>query len=437
MSLQRSLELFLGSCTKRALRRGLPTIIAVAGSVGKTSTKTAIGIALGAGEAGSGVVMSDKNYNNELGVPLTVFGCDAPGRSPIRWLSLLSKAWLSSVGVLKLRANVFVLEMATDKPGDLAYLLDIAPPSISVLTAIGVEHTEYFGNVDAVAKEEATVLSVLSEDHTAVVNADDTRVYQAALESKAQLVSFGTSDASTARIVGSSLFVDGMHPEMSGLDLRIALYGSTYRVKLSGTVGRPQGFAVAAALAVCATLDLDVRGAIQRLEANFHGMPGRMRLLEGIKHTWLIDDSYNSSPLAVLSAIRDLAAFPIQGDAHRVIALGDMRELGQLAEEAHAEEGEAVAEAGIDMLAVCGTLAHVVARAAAEAGMSQEKIFVFNTSSEVGLFLQDRIKPGDVVLSKGSQNTVRMERVVKELMAHPDKASELLVRQSSDWLSRP
>lgn len=437
MSLQRSFESFLGACVKRAVSREHPTIIAVAGSVGKSSTKTAIGIALNANQPGSNVVASEKNYNNELGVPLTVFGADAPHRSPIRWFLLLSKAWLTSLGVMKLRANTFVLEMATDKPGDLAYLLNIAPPTIGVLTAIGIEHTEYFGSVDAVAQEESTVLDVLMEDGTAVVNADDARVQNAALACKAQYVSFGEAEAATARIVSCAMAIDPAHPESSGLDLRIALYGSTHRLRLAGTVGRPQAYAVAAALAVCAALDQDIPTAIQRLEERFHGMPGRMRLLEGIKHTWLIDDSYNSSPLAVLSAIRDLASFPITEGARRIIALGDMRELGSLAEVSHEEEGKAVAQAGIDMLVVCGTLAHVVARAAREAGMSEDRIFTFNNSSEVGLFIQERLKQGDVVLAKGSQNTVRMERVVKELMAHPDKASQLLVRQSPDWLLRP
>ncbi|MFZ2804384.1 MAG: Mur ligase family protein [Patescibacteria group bacterium] len=435
MPLQSSLETFLGACAKRALRREKPTVIAVAGSVGKTSTKAAIAIALGAGEKGSDVAASEKNYNNELGVPLTIFGCDAPHRSPLRWMVLLSKAWLTSVGWMRLRAKVFVLEMATDKPGDLAYLLDIAPPSIGVLTAIGAEHTEFFGSIEAVAKEEAAVLDALLEDGMAIVNADDPLVHEAALRTKAQYVSFGMSDSAMSRIVSSSVAIDETHPETSGLTVRISLYGAVSTLHLAGCVGRAQTYAVAAALAVCATFDHDIDAAIQRLESSFK-MPGRMRLLEGIKRTWLIDDTYNSSTLAALSAIRDLAAFPITSPGRRIAALGDMLELGALAEDAHREMGHAAAEAGIDMLIACGTLAHVTAQGARDAGMSDDRIFVFAKSPEVGLFIQERLKEHDVVLIKGSQG-IRMERVTKELMAHPDKAEELLVRQSPDWLAKP
>jgi UDP-N-acetylmuramoyl-tripeptide--D-alanyl-D-alanine ligase len=262
-------------------------------------------------------------------------------------------------------------------------------------------------------------------------------VQAAALRSKAQYVSFGAAENAMSRIVSTEMVVDAENPSSSGLNVLLSLYGATHSLRVSGTVGRPQAYAVAAALAVVEALDYDVAAAIQRLETNFHGMPGRMRLLEGIKHAWLIDDSYNSSPLAVLSAIRDLATFPIVEGARRIVALGDMRELGQLAESAHEEEGRAVAEAGIDMLTVCGTLAPIVARAAKEAGMAEDQIFVLPNSSEIGLFIQGRLKPGDVVLIKGSQNTVRMERVTRELMAHPDKAAELLVRQSAHWLATP
>lgn len=435
MTLQRSLELFLGRCVKRAFLRERPVVVAVAGSVGKTSTKTAIGTALGALESGSGVVMSEKNYNNELGVPLTVFGCEMPHRSPIRWGILLSRAWLTRVGILPLRAKTFVLEMATDHPGDLAYLLDMAPPTVGVLTAIGIEHTEFFGSIEGVAQEEGTVVRVLDEDGTAVVNADDSAVQAVVQESPAQYVSFGKTESAMVRIVSTSIVIDSVAPASSGLDLTLSVYGRTRTFRLTGTVGMPQAYAASAALACCVALDRETMLGIQRLESSFHGPPGRMRLLEGIKRTWLIDDSYNSSPLAALSAIRDLVAFPIPEGARRIAALGDMLELGSLAEAAHAEMGRAAAEAGIDMLVLCGTLAHVAAKAAHDAGMSEDRVFVFAKSAEAGLFIQERLKQSDVVLIKGSQG-VRMERIVKELMAYPDKAAQLIVRQSPDWLAK-
>jgi UDP-N-acetylmuramoyl-tripeptide--D-alanyl-D-alanine ligase len=435
MSLQKALERYLGRSTKRALQREHPLVVAVAGSVGKSSTKTAIGIALGAGEPGTGVVSSAKNYNNELGVPLTVFQHPAPGRSPFQWLSLLGKAALTSLGVSSLEARTFVLEMGTDRPGDLAYLVDIAPPAVSVLTAIGAEHTEFFGSIEGVAKEESTIIQALDTNGIAVVNADDPEIRKLEYPANIKKISFGTAAEATARILDTRVVLDEAMPHHSGLEVRIALFGTTHTIRLKCCVGRPQAYAVAAALAVNAALDGDDALAVSRLQEKFDGMPGRMRLIEGIKHTWLIDDSYNSSPLAALSAIRDLAAFPLDEGKKRIAALGDMLELGALSEDSHIQVGRAVAEAGIDMLVACGKLAHVVAGAAKEAGMAEDAVFTFATSPEAGLFIQERMKQGDVVLIKGSQGA-RMEKISRELMAHPDRAELLLVRQTKDWMER-
>lgn len=433
--MKRACEGFLGWCVRRTLRLRRPFVIGVAGSVGKSSTKTAIGVALGAGEAGSGVVASAKNYNNELGVPLTIFGADLPRRSVLKWAALLFRAFLSAVGLLPLRAQTFVLEMGTDHPGDLGKLIEIAPLNVGVLTAVGPEHTEFFGGVEGVLREESVIITSLTADDVAVVNADDPLVRRASEGIAAKVLSFGEAENATARILAAQPSVDPNDPEASGLAVDVALYGTTRRLLVKRTVGRPQAYAVAAALACAAAVDQDVGVALSRLESGYDGMPGRMRLLPGIKRTWLIDDSYNSSPLAAISAIRDLSSFPVEASGRRIAALGDMLELGSLAESAHAEMGKAVADAGIDMLVACGTLAHVVAASAVAAGMSEDSVFTFAKSADAGLFIQERLREHDVVLVKGSQG-VRMERVTKELMAHPERAEGLLVRHTKDWLDR-
>ncbi len=435
MTMKRLIERFLGWCVRISVARERPLIIAVAGSVGKSSTKTAIGIALGAGELGTRVAVSAKNYNNELGIPLAIFGCDAPGRSVWKWLVLIAKAKLVAFGLARLRAKTFVLEMAADHPGDLAYLTRIAPPTMGVLTAVGPEHTEFLGDVDGVLKEESTVLTVLPPDGVAVINADDPLVREAANDLSAKRTAFGMAEDAIVRLLSTEVAIDAAQPASSGLDVTVCLYNVQRTFRLVGTVGRPQAYAAAAAIAVGDAMDLDVDEMVGRIADRFHGMAGRMRLLEGIKHTWLIDDSYNSSPLAAHSAIRDLAAFPVSEGGRRIAAMGDMLELGSLSEEAHRDMGCAIAENGIDMLVACGTLAHVVAEAAVARGMSSDAVFTFAKSSEAGLFIQDRLKEHDVVLVKGSQGA-RMERISKELMAHPEKAEKLLVRHTKDWLER-
>lgn len=430
--MKRHLERWLGALAARAVRRERPRIIAVAGSVGKSSTKHAIGIALGADRSGSDVRVSPKNYNNELGVPLTIFNLSAPGRSPFGWIKLVFKALWVGLGFGKIGARTLVLEFGTDHPGDLNYLMSIAPPDVAVLTAIGAEHTEYFGSVQAVAEEELSVIRVISSDGIAILNGDDERVMVGRSLTPGHVVTFGESPEAMVRI--RNVTIESFGPEVwdSGLRVDFTAPGLNASLDMKGLFGTAQTRAVAAALAVVHALDYDFQEAIDRIAISFTGMPGRTRVLPGIKHTALLDDTYNSSPLAALAAVQDLAAFPVLDGSRRIAALGDMLELGPLAHEAHADLGRAVAEAKIDMLIACGKLADVVIEAARKSGMSADVTFVFETSVEAGAFIQQRLQKGDVVLIKGSQG-IRMEKITKELMAHPEDAKELLVRQTPEW----
>ncbi|MDQ7814823.1 MAG: UDP-N-acetylmuramoyl-tripeptide--D-alanyl-D-alanine ligase [Patescibacteria group bacterium] len=433
--MQKTLEKILAMCVKRAVRREKPLIVGIAGSVGKTSTKDAVGIALGAKEKHSGTVMSEKNFNNDLGVPLTIYGQEMPKRSVVRWLKLLLKAKLSYIGLSKLRARTFVLELGTDRPGDLARLMSLVTPKIGVFTAVGAEHTEFFGSVDAVAEEEAAIVRLLPSDGTIIFNQDDLRVIAICRDLPQKKISFGTDPLADVRLVSKDVVLDEQNPDNSGMRLKISSDGRINELMIRGTVGKPQALSVCAAIAAAKAVGEDMATAIKRLQHDFNGVPGRMRILRGIKRTWLLDDTYNSSPLAAFSALQDLASFPIEQGGRRIAALGDMLELGPLADEAHLMQGKAAAESGIDLLVACGTLAHVTARGAVEAGMPEDKVFTFPKSPEAGLFIQERLGQNDVVLVKGSQS-IRMEKVTKELMARPDRAEELLVRHDPDWLAR-
>lgn len=429
--MKKTLEDYVAWCARRAVKRERPSIRAIVGSVGKSSTKEAIGVAVGAGEPGSPFRVSAKNYNNELGVPLTIFNRPAPGRSVIAWMSLLVRATLCALGISRIGAKILILEFGTDHPGDIAYLASIAPPEVAVVTAIGAEHTEFFGTVDAVAEEEMSVLRLLPAHGVAILNADDAHIMHAAAANDVSIVTFGESQDATVRLVSCALKIDSENVRASGLEISVVALGLAARLRLVGVFGKPHALAATAALAYVHAVDVDFHEAAERLKT-YRGIPGRTQLLEGIKKTFLLDDSYNSSPLAALSAVRDLAAFPVNEGSKRIAALGDMLELGPLAEESHRDVGRAVAEVGIDMLVACGTLAHVVADGAKNAGMPEDRVFVFAKSPEAGLFIQEKLKAGDAVLIKGSQGA-RMEKITKELMAHPEHAKELLVRQTSDW----
>jgi UDP-N-acetylmuramoyl-tripeptide--D-alanyl-D-alanine ligase len=188
-----------------------------------------------------------------------------------------------------------------------------------------------------------------------------------------------------------------------------------------------------AALAVADALHIDLVTASKAL-STLSPTPGRMRLLEGIHNTVIIDDTYNSSPIAALSALDTLQR--IEG-GRRIAVLGDMRELGTYSAEAHRQVGKRAAEV-VDALITVGVESRVLAEAARSAGLPDAHIvsYGYDESKQVGLDLKEKIKEGDVILIKGSQNRIRLERTVKELMAHPEEAGKLLVRQEREWLQR-
>ncbi|MEN9558052.1 MAG: UDP-N-acetylmuramoyl-tripeptide--D-alanyl-D-alanine ligase [Candidatus Parcubacteria bacterium] len=441
MVVQQIVQRFLASAARRAIRRERPQVIAVTGSLGKSSVKEAIGVALGAREAGSSVRMSLKNYNNEYGVPLTIIGTQTPCRNVVMWVQVLFRALWLGWGMGKIGAKVLVLEMGADRKGDLAWLVGIAPPDVAVVTSVSPAHAEFFGSVEEIAIEKGTLVRALSKRGVAILNADDPRVTAMRKETEATVRYVGESEGSDVRIHDVRIAMDMVEDERNvprGVEVALDVHGQMFRTELRGTIGRPQAFAAAVAVAVAPSAGVPVEQALERLNRDYHGIAGRTRIIPGIKFTTLIDDSYNAaSPTAMISGLRDVASMELSsGTQRRIAALGDMRELGSYSDEAHRAVGHEVATLGFDVLVTCGTLARDIAAAAREAGMADEAIHSFDDVAAAGLFIQGLIAKGDVIFIKGSQGS-RTEKIVKELMAEPLQAPFLLVRMTKEWLDRP
>ena len=434
--IKRILVKIFATAARRLLAREKPTIIAITGSYGKSSVKEAIAIALGAHEPGSRVKYSTKNYNNEFGLPFSIFGVAAPGRDLIKWIRIVSIAMWMGWGWGRVNADVLVLEMGSDHPGDLAWLTGIARPNIAVITSVAESHAEHFGSIDEIAKEKATLIRALPENGAAVLNNDDPRVTAMRKECKGEAVYYGLSEGSDVRVLHTCIVSEENEAGQNiplGIKVVFQEKGKEAECVLRGTVGRPHALAAACGIAVARLFDIPSKTAIERLERDDHGMPGRTRILAGMKGSVIIDDSYNAaSPRTVISLLEDASRIQLANGQRRIALFGEMLELGLYSEAAHREVGEAVVAHGVDMLVLCGTLATAIGDAAFTAGMDRSQIRVCRTSDEAGRMLREEIKKGDIILVKGSQGS-RMEKAVKELMAEPQQAPFLLVRMSDEW----
>jgi UDP-N-acetylmuramoyl-tripeptide--D-alanyl-D-alanine ligase len=447
MSLSTTLQRWLGDRASRVITRERPLVIAVTGSVGKSTTKQAIGAVLKADEPQNAVRVPAGSYNNEFGLPLTIFGVEAPGRNPFAWIRLMLKAWLMSVGILKTGIKTFVLEMGADKPGDIDYLTRIARPDIAVVTAVstGLDptlipvHAANYPNLDALIAEKATLVKRLNEGGMAILNADDPKVFAMRHLTDRRVFTFGEAEGADIRLLSNEIAVEpspeGMRP--IGLKFVLELYHRRMEFFIPDVYGTSVAYAFAAAFATGYALDA-LPEDLQSIVPHFIPARGRTRIIPGIKHTTLFDDSYNASPAAVIQSLRDLASVRTASNQKKIACLGEMRELGEKASDMHRRVGAEAAKTGIDVLVCCGIFGPVLAEGALANGMRPDQVKVVADTPEAGLLIQDMLKPGDIVLAKASQGTletkgVRMERVIKELMAEPLRASELLVRQEPAW----
>jgi UDP-N-acetylmuramoyl-tripeptide--D-alanyl-D-alanine ligase len=419
--MQKHLIKLLGGLAALVVHRHAPLIVAVTGSVGKTSARSAIAAVLARSFR---VRASTGNFNNELGVPLTILGvASAPGRSPFAWAALFFRAFRLAYGRVDPDfPKVLVLEMGADHPGDLMYLAAIAPPDVAVITAVAEAHTEYFGSIDGVAEEKGTLVEVLPERGWAVLNADDPRVAAMADRTGAGVMRYGLGSDADVRAENVTI-----ESAMGTVFTRFGLVmdGQRFETTLSGAVGTGAVSAALAGAAVASVLGVDPKLIPFGLAA-FQPAPGRLRVLSGIKKTTILDDSYNASPRAAGLALDTLMALPADDGARRIAVMGDMLELGALTEEAHRQVGAKAADAGVDVLIGVGPRSKSLCDGARERGMSQDLVFHMHDALEASHFLQDRLRPGDVILIKGSRG-MRMERAVKDLMSEPERADELLV----------
>ena len=393
-------------------------LVVVAGSVGKTSTKMAIGTVLGQALR---VRLQEGNHNSELSAPLAILGIEYPEniRSLGQW-RLVFKAIKQRI---KQPADVDVIiqELGTDAPGQIPHFGTYLSPDIAVITSVAPEHMEFFKTIEAVAAEELTAANF---SKSVLINRDDVAGMFANNITNPNLNTYGTTDMAEYRFEADEYMqIEGtpgafIAPEWtSGLAATLHVLGehSTRAAVAAGAVGVKFGLtpeAIATGLAM------------------IRPVSGRMNPLRGVQDTLIIDDSYNSSPLAAASALRTLYQLNVP---QKIAILGSMNELGDISPAAHAEVGKLCDPTQLSHLITVGEdAAKYLAPAAKTAGC---QVVSVRNAIEAGAYANQLLEPGAALLFKGSQGGIFLEEAVKiVLLSTSDE--EKLVRQSPDWLKK-
>lgn len=430
--MQSILHYLLRFFAKKILKKYKPDVVGITGSIGKTSTKEAAAAVLATKFT---VKKSAKNYNNEIGVPLTIIGIDkSPGRSILGWLYVFGHALHLICYRSPSYPDILVLEMGADKPGDIKYLTDLAPCRVGVLTYISHAHTAAFKTIKKIAQEKRQIISHLTSEDFAVVNFDNDLVMENTKLTKAEIITYGFKEGADLQATDINIITDDTGLRPKGLNFKVSYKGNSIPAYLPEVMAKHLIPSALAGLSVGLVFGINLVEGIESLKKS-QPLPGHMRLIPGIKNTLLIDDTYNSSPAPTQSALETLTKLDIPAGGRRYAVLGDMLELGPETENAHREVGLRVAELGINYLITVGEASKYTAASAIEAGMNEDSIASFSDSVSAGKFLQEKLSPNDIALIKGSQGS-RMEKIVKEVMAEPENASKLLVRQEEYWLNR-
>lgn len=416
---------------KRALEKHKPFIIGVTGSVGKTTTKDAIAHVL---DSHFDVRKSDKSFNSEIGLPLAVLGLPNAWMSVWGWTKNIAKG-IQVTYFAKQFPEVLVLEIGADKPGDIGRAMEWIHPFIGVLTRLPDRpvHVENFPTPELVRIEKAKLIDALPKDGVFIANADDERVLQLAANAKTKVLRYGFGAQADIRGENPQIAFEGDEIKVPvGMSMQV-IYGSEKKeVLIRGVLGEHILGAGLAAIAAAIARGISLQNAAKDL-SGWQTAPGRMRIISGKNGATIIDDSYNSSPIALQSALETLRSIPA---THRIAVLGDMLELGKYSEEEHAKIGE-IAATFVDGLVVVGRRARGIAEAALKAGLPSDRIKMFTNSVEAGEALAKVIGEGSVILVKGSQgsgdNMIRMERATKQMMEDINDAEKLLVRQDVEW----
>jgi len=365
----------LQKLAKKVLSEYKVKVAGISGSIGKTSTKEFASSLLALSHK---VLKSSGNYNNHIGLPLSILK-------------------------LTKEHDIAVLEMGMSSPGELTALTRIAPPDVAVITNIQPVHLEFFESIEKIALAKKEILDGMKTDGTAVLNGDDIYIRKIALNWKGKKIFFGLSKNCDIR--ARNIKKNGLN----GMSFELIYGKSNSKITIPFFYESSlYNFLAAAAIAYSLSVPID---AILMQIKTLNPFPMRGVLFELKTNINLIDDSYNSNPAALESALKSLAGVP---GKRKIAVLGDMLELGPNKVEYHIQAGRQVLRYGFDLLITVGPLSRYMAEGALSSGMSHNKIHSFDNSEEAADKIENFLQEGDLILVKGSRG-MKTEKIVNRL----------------------
>jgi UDP-N-acetylmuramoyl-tripeptide--D-alanyl-D-alanine ligase len=405
------------------LQKMKPKIVGITGSVGKTSTKEAISTVL---KSAYSVRASEKSFNSDIGVALTILGLSNGWNNPFMWV------WNICVGAFRVLVTrsypeILVLELGVDHKGDMARLTSWIKPDIAVVTALPdvPVHVENFSSPEEVIAEKMLLVKALTHDGVFVYNNDDQKIVSFVPEIRQKSVGYSRYSVSSFMIQQDEVEYENGLP--CGMHFTVTHDGKHVQIRVHNSLGIQHAYTCAAALAVGIECGVSLLQGAEALK-NPHAPRGRMRLIAGVEDTLIIDDTYNSSPTACMLALDTLREL---SGARKIAVLGDMLELGSFSVAAHERVGMHAKD--VDFLYTLGERSEKIAEGALSNGLSEKNIFQHETTEELIEQLRPTLQKGDIILVKASQG-MRAEKIVYALMADKVKAKELLVRQDNFWM---
>jgi UDP-N-acetylmuramoyl-tripeptide--D-alanyl-D-alanine ligase len=404
------------------LKKHKPYIIAITGNVGKTSTKDNIVAVLSM----YNIVYSKKSLNSDFGVPLAILMSDSGWDSILKW----SKVIINGIKIYfsKSYADYLIVEVGADKKGDIENISKWLKPDIVVITQFAEVpvHIENYRNREELIREKRYLAEALKVGGLLIYNADCADSTKIASMCDREAIAFGIKYGNyVAGTIVNNIYEGKVEARVSTKE------GKDLHLELSDVLGEAAIICTLPAIIIADVFGLNRVTIVDRLN-NAKREPGRMRLLKGFDDSYIIDDSYNSSPIACESGLRALRSID---NKHRKIAvLGDMLELGEQSGGEHRRIG-ALAHTSADVLVTVGNRARLISEGARDSGMRAGYILECKNSTEAGAAVREILKSEDVVYIKGSQG-VRMEKATAQLFSTKVSSRESLPRQEREWLER-